>query len=209
MSKQGFRAGGAVFVFGVAGMLLAAGPSRAQVFNTVAVNTPYGFTFYTFPANYCPTFLPMYPAWYGYPNIGLAPSYYPYGTYATTVDLMPSPRMVPPRVIPRESAPKDKPSKKAARTASIDVRLPADAKVWIEGKETAQTGALRRFVSPPLDVSRTYTYELRVSWTRQGRQVIQDRRLDVRAGDRQSVLFLTPPEPSQVAGVPSRLAHRE
>ncbi|HEV3258243.1 MAG TPA: TIGR03000 domain-containing protein [Gemmataceae bacterium] len=205
MFRQWFRAGGAALVLGVAGMLLTAGTSRAQVFNTVAVNTPYGFTFYTFPANYYPSFIPMYPAWYGYPNIGLTPYYYPYGSYATTFDMMPPPRKGTPQKIPRAvvSAPSA-----SDKTAAIDIRTPADARVWIQGKETMQKGAVRRFVSPPLNSGQTYTYDVRVSWTRGGKQVTQDRRLQVRAGDRQSVLVLAAPASSQVAGTPKMPAIR-
>src|SRR5438105_3418432 len=138
MFKRWLRAGGAACVFAVAGMLLTAGSGRAQVYNTVAVSTPYGFTFYTFPANYAPTFVPMYPAWWGYPNIGLAPYYYPYGTHSATFDLQPPPR----KARPREAVPKPKTPKKEDKTAAIDVQVSAGARVWIQGKETMQTGAV-------------------------------------------------------------------
>jgi uncharacterized protein (TIGR03000 family) len=50
-------------------------------------------------------------------------------------------------------------------TAVVQVRVPAKAEVWIQGGKTNQTGAVRTFVSPPLEVRKAYLYDVRVRWT--------------------------------------------
>ena len=72
---------------------------------------------------------------------------------------------------------------------TIDVTVPADAEIWIEGSRTARTGPQRRFVSPPLAPGRDYTYDFRVSWNRDGREVTSTRRITVHAGDVVNLTF--------------------
>jgi uncharacterized protein (TIGR03000 family) len=69
--------------------------------------------------------------------------------------------------------------------------VPANAKVWFDGATTVQTGDHRRFVSLPLRPGNEYAYEVLVKWTQDGREVTQNRRIAVHAGD---VLNLTFPE---------------
>jgi uncharacterized protein (TIGR03000 family) len=49
------------------------------------------------------------------------------------------------------------------------------------------------FVSPPLEQGTNYTYEIRMSWTKKGRVVTQNRKIPVRAGDRLSIVFRAQP----------------
>jgi uncharacterized protein (TIGR03000 family) len=69
------------------------------------------------------------------------------------------------------------------RPVAIRLWVPADAEVWFEGVKTAQTGAVRSFVSPVLASGQDYVYTLRVRWTEGERPVERTRRLTVRAGD--------------------------
>lgn len=78
-----------------------------------------------------------------------------------------------------------------ARSAALDVRLPAEAELWIEGQKMVQTGADRKFVSPPLPPGQRFTYELRARWKEAGRDVTKTKHIDVSAGDRLLVDFLT------------------
>ena len=66
--------------------------------------------------------------------------------------------------------------------ARIWLSVPADAQVWFDGEPTKQTGELRHFVSPPLAPGRSYTYDVRVRWTKDGKPVEEERRVRVRAG---------------------------
>jgi uncharacterized protein (TIGR03000 family) len=46
----------------------------------------------------------------------------------------------------------------------LNVQVPADAEVWIDGAKTTQMGANRRFASPPLTPGKNYTYEVTATW---------------------------------------------
>jgi uncharacterized protein (TIGR03000 family) len=72
------------------------------------------------------------------------------------------------------------PTKLAVR---INLRVPADAKVWFDGRQTNQTGTARSFESPPLAVGPEYAYQVRIQWVQDGKKVEQTRQLIVHAGD--------------------------
>jgi uncharacterized protein (TIGR03000 family) len=65
----------------------------------------------------------------------------------------------------------------------INLRVPADAEVRIDGSSTTQRGEFRQFVSPPVLPGREYHYEVRASWKDGGRTVERSRRIIVHAGD--------------------------
>jgi len=68
--------------------------------------------------------------------------------------------------------------------------VPADATVWLEGKETSQKGTDRLFVSPALAPGQDYIYDVHARWTENGREVDQTRSVRVRAGSKVKVDFL-------------------
>jgi uncharacterized protein (TIGR03000 family) len=70
------------------------------------------------------------------------------------------------------------------RSATIDVRLPADATLSFQGTRMNQTGQLRHFVTPPLAAGNTYTYDVAASWMENGREVSRTRNVTIRPGDR-------------------------
>jgi uncharacterized protein (TIGR03000 family) len=69
----------------------------------------------------------------------------------------------------------------------MNVRVPADAQIWVDGQKTSQTGSFRQFESPPLNPDREYTYHIRAQWRENGREVTRNRDLRVHAGDRLTV----------------------
>lgn len=69
------------------------------------------------------------------------------------------------------------------RPAFIHLNVPSNAKVWFDGAPTNQTGTSRSFESPPLSVGRDYTYQIRIQWRRDGKDMNQTRQIDVRAND--------------------------
>jgi uncharacterized protein (TIGR03000 family) len=77
----------------------------------------------------------------------------------------------------------------AQDSAKLDVRVPADAVVWVEGQKTAQTGADRVYVSPPLEPGKEYLYDVKARWERGGKPVERTRTVRVRAGQRVPVEF--------------------
>jgi uncharacterized protein (TIGR03000 family) len=76
------------------------------------------------------------------------------------------------------------------KSATLNLLVPIDAQVWIEGSPTSLAGWQRRFVSPPLEPGRNYTYDIQVSWVHGGREVTRNRHITVHAGE---VIDLTIP----------------
>jgi len=66
--------------------------------------------------------------------------------------------------------------------ATIELTVPADAQVWFNGQATAQTGSVRRFVTPPLNANGDYSYEVKVRWTRDGEPAEETKTIPVVAG---------------------------
>src|SRR5262249_58321225 len=85
--------------------------------------------------------------------------------------------------------------------AAIQVQLPADAELWVEGERMKLAGPRRRFVSPPLDPGVPYTYEIRAVWRENGRKVDETQKLIVRAGAESSVTFVALPADANAAEV--------
>jgi uncharacterized protein (TIGR03000 family) len=84
---------------------------------------------------------------------------------------------------PAESSPVNK-------NATLNLLVPIDAQVSIEGSPMSLAGWQRRFESPPLEPGRNYTYDIQVSWVHGGREVTHNRHVTVHAGD---VINLTIP----------------
>jgi uncharacterized protein (TIGR03000 family) len=71
--------------------------------------------------------------------------------------------------------------------ALLNVSVPADAEVWLQGNPTKQGGAQRVFQSPPLKDGQEYTYEIRARWKSEGHNVEVMKLLSIRAGDHLAV----------------------
>jgi uncharacterized protein (TIGR03000 family) len=119
---------------------------------------------------------------YSYPYYG----YYPGAYYGATTYYAPSyydTTVVPPTTSsypPAEAAPPPATS----NGAHITVQVPADARLWIDGQLTSQTGAVRTFETPALpDPGRTYSYRLRAEWTNNGQPVVRERTVEFGAGN--------------------------
>jgi uncharacterized protein (TIGR03000 family) len=74
------------------------------------------------------------------------------------------------------------PPNAAALPATIELVVPANAQVWFNGQATAQTGTVRRFVTPPLNADNDYSYELKVRWDKDGQPAEESRTITVVAG---------------------------
>jgi uncharacterized protein (TIGR03000 family) len=77
---------------------------------------------------------------------------------------------------------------------NISVTVPPDAKLWFEGRPTQSTGPEREFRSPPLMPGQNYSYDVRAQWTEKGRQVTQEKKVFVRAGEDIHLTFPSPPD---------------
>src|SRR5580704_17888511 len=67
-----------------------------------------------------------------------------------------------------------------AAAARLNIRLPQNAHLWVEGKEMAQTGTEFQLVSPALDPGYNYTYHLKVQWNERGADITRTRAVPVR-----------------------------
>jgi len=77
-------------------------------------------------------------------------------------------------------------------SATLDVKVPADARVWVAGQETKQTGSERWFSSPPLTPGKSFAYEVKAEWMENGKKVEQTRNVTVEAGKESLVDFREP-----------------
>ena len=75
------------------------------------------------------------------------------------------------------------------RAAVLSVRVPADAKVFVNGMLTRSTGAERRYVSNGLRPGFNYTYELRAQTERNGQMVEERKVVQLQAGQSAEVSF--------------------
>lgn len=85
-----------------------------------------------------------------------------------------------------------KPEASAAAPARLFVNLPADAKLTIDGEVTTSTSEERIFVSPELAPGKSYSYNLKAEFVRDGKAVVVSKDVKVAAGaDIQVSLFET------------------
>lgn len=90
---------------------------------------------------------------------------------------------------------KDMPGKKKKGTEEIDapaviqVLLPADARLTVDGYATTSTSENRTFVTPALPQGETFQYTLRAEVVRDGRTVVETQVVTVRGGEETRVPF--------------------
>ncbi len=66
---------------------------------------------------------------------------------------------------------------------AVNVRVPANAKVWFDNQPTQQQGSFRQFISPPVQPGKVYTYTIKAEWMDNGQKVDKTKQVDVHAGD--------------------------
>jgi 6-phosphogluconolactonase len=71
---------------------------------------------------------------------------------------------------------------RADESATVIIRVPADARVWFDDHATQQTGTERTYTTPPLRTGRDYHYEIRAERMARGVAMSQMMRVSVRAG---------------------------
>jgi uncharacterized protein (TIGR03000 family) len=77
--------------------------------------------------------------------------------------------------------------------ARVVVKLPAEAKLFVDGVACPLTSAQRSFDTPPLEPGKTYYYSLKAETNREGRSVAETKRVTVRAGQETIVEFESKP----------------
>lgn len=78
---------------------------------------------------------------------------------------------------------------KSANSARVVVKLPSDARLYVDNVLCNLTSGTRAFNTPALQPGRKYYYTLRTEMNRDGRTVNQSQRVIVTAGQRVNVNF--------------------
>jgi uncharacterized protein (TIGR03000 family) len=73
--------------------------------------------------------------------------------------------------------------------ATIVVKLPADAKLTIDGAPTTSMSAERTFATPALKAGEDFYYTFKAVVVRDGRPIETERQVRVRAGEKTPVTF--------------------
>jgi uncharacterized protein (TIGR03000 family) len=74
--------------------------------------------------------------------------------------------------------------------AWVRVTVPNEnARVWFNDQPTQQTGMDRLYVSPPLQPGSPYYYTVKATWMADGREVNQERKVEVKPGQETTVNF--------------------
>jgi uncharacterized protein (TIGR03000 family) len=131
---------------------------------------------------------------YGYPYGAYAPYYGVYGYAPPTVVVSPPDGYASPT--PPSTTPQNPPQRDNA--AHLQLMVPENAEVWVDGAPTKQTGTVREFTSPPLELGKSYTYMISVRYRGANGQPVNDTRpIHVRANDWFSIDFTRPAPPEQ------------
>jgi uncharacterized protein (TIGR03000 family) len=89
-------------------------------------------------------------------------------------------------------------------SAEVTVKVPADARVWIDGTRTTSTGTVRQFESPPLTSGNRYSYEIQARWKENGQEVTQTQDVAIAAGAHVEVDFPKAPKTSEKTPAPQK-----
>jgi uncharacterized protein (TIGR03000 family) len=101
--------------------------------------------------------------------------------------------------MPKGGEPVGKPKDETLARGTIQVILPADATLTVDGMPTSSTSSVRTFVTPTLQPGAAYHYMLRAQITRNGQTVQVERRVPVAAGQTSRVTMEFPAAPQRVA----------
>jgi uncharacterized protein (TIGR03000 family) len=120
---------------------------------------------------------------------------YGYGGYATSPNSGYMSSAGPSNVRPRVSS-----SQPASDSALLMVSVPADAKVFVNGRPTKSTGESRHYTSTGLQPAAFYPYQVRAEFIRGGKLVSEEKTVQLTAGQTSSLAFSAASEP-QMADV--------
>jgi uncharacterized protein (TIGR03000 family) len=78
-------------------------------------------------------------------------------------------------------------------TTALTVKVPADAKVYLAGKQTTLTGEQRKFTTTRLPLGQQWAnYAIRVEVEREGQTLAKEEKISLQAGDSREVAFEFP-----------------
>jgi uncharacterized protein (TIGR03000 family) len=106
----------------------------------------------------------------------------PYGPNPAAPEMIPAPK-------PDEKGGKGGTGSVAPDRAKVIVQLPAGAKLYVDDQAIKTTSDSQSFNTPRLEPGQTYYYEVRAEAVRDGKTVVESKRILVRAGQEVSVAF--------------------
>ena len=80
-------------------------------------------------------------------------------------------------------------AKTSGSSAMLTVRVPQDAKVFVNGSATKSTGTERRYVSRGLKSGESYTYQVKVEVVRDGKTLEEVKEVKLQTGENASLAF--------------------
>ena len=98
------------------------------------------------------------------------------------------------------------PKPKEGMGANLKFRLPADAKLYVDGRLTLSTGTERSFTTPPLAAGSKYYYEVKAEVVVDGKPVVEEKRVLVESGAQVTEAF--PKLIAAVEGKPTTVAEK-
>jgi uncharacterized protein (TIGR03000 family) len=105
----------------------------------------------------------------------------------------PAPTMqMAPRGEPKKTSSPDRDEVSGPSPATVIVTLPADARLTVDGSPTVSTSGTRVFVSPSLTPGKEFHYTLKAEVVRDGKPVVMEERIAVRAGEETRVTLTEP-----------------
>lgn len=143
----------------------------------------YNVPYYRSPSNYFAPPVSYYDRPYSAPPAYVPPAVYPPARPPATTSGLDVP------LVPRALREPEPPPQPREAPAEVEVRVPAGAELWFGGVKTRQTGAVRLFQSPPVEVGQWYGYDVKARWTEDGKEVERTRHVSVTAGARSAVDF--------------------
>ena len=75
--------------------------------------------------------------------------------------------------------------------AHLTVLVPEGAELWFNGTKVEGEGTVRKFHTPSLEPDRRYSYEVRLRWRKDGRDITETHKVRVSAGAQVKVDFTT------------------
>jgi uncharacterized protein (TIGR03000 family) len=95
---------------------------------------------------------------------------------------------------PAKKLPKPKEEKKDKETtARVTIKAPADMRLTVDGQPLPLQVPMQTFETPSLEPGHTYAYVFRAEATRDGKSVVRERKVTVRAGEAAQVDFTDAP----------------
>ena len=95
-------------------------------------------------------------------------------------------------------------SRRSSRRVWLLVKVPADAKVYLQNQRMTLTGTNRKYYSPELKRGLTYVYTVRVEIKRNGRTISRTSKTNVQAGQRIDLAFSENGRNQMVASIRTR-----